>query len=65
MSYLKKLVDEIKIYKPPEATGHHNLLKSSILLPVGANLLCNEVITLRPEGAENIILGSQVSDLCF
>ena len=28
------------MYKPPEATGHHKLLKLSILLPVRANSLC-------------------------
>ena len=27
------------MYKPPEATGHHKLLKLLILLPVRANLL--------------------------
>ena len=41
MSHFWKLVDETQMYEPPEATGHHNLLKSSILLPVRANLLCN------------------------
>ena len=35
-----KLVDETKIYEPPEATKHHNSLKLSILLSVRANLLC-------------------------
>ena len=35
-----KLVDETKMYEPPKATRHHNLLKLLILLPVRANLLC-------------------------
>ena len=29
------------MYEPPKATGYHNLLKSSILLHIKANLLCN------------------------
>ena len=40
MPYFSKLVEETKMYKPPETTGHHKLLKLSILLPVRANLLC-------------------------
>ena len=35
-----KLVDETKMYEPPEATKQHNSLKLLILLPVRANLIC-------------------------
>ena len=40
MSFFWKLVEETKMYEPPEATGHHKLLKLSILLPIRDNLLC-------------------------
>ena len=40
-----------------------------ILVPKTAMIswqkLANILMALRPEGAENITLGSQVSDLCF
>ena len=40
MSFFWKLVEETKMYEPPEATGRHKLLKLSILLPIRDNLLC-------------------------
>ena len=35
-----KLIHETQIFKPPEATRHHNLTKSLTLLPLRADLLC-------------------------
>ena len=35
-----KLTNETQMHKPPEATRHHNSLKSLILLPLRADLLC-------------------------
>ena len=39
MSFFWKLVDETQIFLTPEATRHHNSIKSLILLPLRANLL--------------------------
>ena len=36
MSFFWKLVDETQMCNPPEATRHHNLIKSLILLPLRA-----------------------------
>ena len=35
-----KLVDKTQMYKPPEPTRHHNSIKSLVLLPLRADLLC-------------------------
>ena len=39
MSFFGKLVDETQIFKPPEATRHHDFKKLLILLPLRADLL--------------------------
>ena len=59
-------INIIKVYsglafRPP----HFWLLQHTSVLKIPQSTDPADIITLRPEGAENIPFGLQVSDLCF